>query len=204
MKKLRKILVAGALTGASSLALAQAAAPSMPALGTYPQLPWYIGAGIGMGHLNRSGSDLTGLDNATLDDNDTTYTVRGGWRFSPFGAIELGYYDLGRYDFHGNINRTNIPVDGSARAQSVGISLVGIIPINNFDIYGRIGYAHSELKFSANTDLLNRNRNDRQDEATYGAGVRWTFVRNWALFAEWMKNDRIRVDSYLGGVDFRF
>lgn len=201
MKKLVRILVASALTGVSSLALAQTAPP---ALGTYPQLPWYIGVGIGGGHLNRSGTDLTGLDNAQLDDNDTTYTVRGGWRFSPFGAIELGYYDLGRYHFSGNVSGTRIPADGSARAQSVGLSLVGIIPINNFDIYGRIGYAHSELKFSANTDLLNRNRNDRQDEATYGAGVRWTFARNWALFGEWMKNDRIRVDSYLGGVDFRF
>ena len=46
--------------------------------------------------------------------------------------------------------------------------------------------------------------NDRQDEATYGVGARWNFSRNWGLFAEWMKNDRIRVDSYLAGIDFRF
>jgi hypothetical protein len=34
--------------------------------------------------------------------------------------------------------------------------------------------------------------------------VRWTFAPNWAVFGEWMKNDKIRVDSYLGGIDFRF
>ena len=95
-------------------------------------------------------------------------------------------------------------VDGSARAQSVGLSLVGIWPINNFDLYGRIGYAHSELKFNANGPINTGNRNDRQDEATYGAGVRWNFTPQWGLFAEWMKNDRIRVDSYLAGIDFRF
>ena len=34
--------------------------------------PWYIGAGIGTGVLHKSGSDLSGLDNAQLDDTDTT------------------------------------------------------------------------------------------------------------------------------------
>jgi len=197
MKKISSKAVAVALFGASSIAFAQA-----PAIGTYPQLPWYIGAGVGSGQLNKSPSDITGLGNATLDDNDTTWTVRGGWRFSPYGAVELGYYDLGRYEFDGT--KFGVPVNGSARARSVGISLVGILPINNFDIYGRIGYAHSELKLNANTELLTGDRDDNQDEATYGAGVRWTFARNWAVFGEWMKNDRIQVDSYLGGIDFRF
>ena len=198
MKKLRSMLVTTALLGASTIAFAQ-----VPVVTTAPP-PFYIGVGAGMGHLNRSASDLTGLNDATLDDNDTTYTVRAGWRFSPFAAIELGYYDLGRYDFHGNRFGSVVPVDGSARAQSVGLSLVGIWPINNFDLYGRIGYAHSELKFNANGPINTSNQNDRQDEATYGVGARWNFSRNWGLFAEWMKNDRIRVDNYLAGVDFRF
>jgi len=196
MNKISRMMIATALLGASTFTFAQAPVMSQP--------PWYIGVGAGMGHLNRSASDLTGLDNATLDDNDTTYTVRGGWRFSPFAAIELGYYDLGRYDFHGTRFGSVGNVDGSARAQSVGLSLVGIWPINNFDLYGRIGYAHSELKFNANGPINTGNRNDRQDEATYGAGVRWNFTPQWGLFAEWMKNDRIRVDSYLAGIDFRF
>ena len=200
MKRLNGgIVVAAALLGASSVTLAQA-----PAFNTAPQLPWYIGAGIGGGHLNRSASDLTGLNNATLDTHETTWTVRGGWRFSPYTAIELGYYDLGRYNFHGTAVGPAVRVDGSARAQSVGLSFVGIIPINTVDIYGRIGYAHSELKFNANGPLNTGNENQRQNEATYGAGVRWTFAPHWAVFGEWMKNDKIRVDSYLAGIDFRF
>jgi OOP family OmpA-OmpF porin len=172
-------------------------------INTAPQLPWYLGVGVGGGTLNRSAGDLTGLDNASVDTHDTTYTVRGGWRFSPFAAVEVGYYDLGRYKFNGTIDGTDIPASGSARAQSVGVSLVGIIPISTVDIYGRVGYAHTELKFNANTDLT-VNENQRQNEATYGAGVRWTFAPNWALFGEWVKNDRVRVDSYVGGIDVRF
>jgi OOP family OmpA-OmpF porin len=199
MNRIVSLAAASLLVGASGAAFGQ-----MPPLNTSPQLPWYIGAGIGAGNLHRSGSDLTGINNAQVDDSDTTFTVRGGWRFSPFFAVELGYYDLGRYKFHGPIEGTNVEASGSVRAQSVGLSLVGILPINTVDLYGRIGYAHSELKFSGNTERVNRSVNDRQDEATYGLGASWTFATHWAVFGEWMKNDRIRVDSYLVGIDYRF
>jgi OOP family OmpA-OmpF porin len=203
MKKHVKILTAMAIAGASSVAFAQQ--PVFPPLGTYPTPQWYFGGGAGQGHLNRSASDLTGLNNATLDDNDTTWTIRGGWRFSPFGAVEIGYYDFGRYKFHGTAFGNFGEVDGSAKAHSVGISLVGILPINQFDLYGRIGYAHSELKFNANGPLGGvANENQRQDEATYGVGGRWNVTPNWGVFVEWFKNDRIRVDSWVGGLDFRF
>jgi OOP family OmpA-OmpF porin len=164
---------------------------------------WYIGGGAGSGNLNKSGQDLTGLSNVTVDDSSTTYTVRGGYRFNPYFALELGYYDLGKYSFTGNAGP--IDVVGTGKAKSYGISAVGILPINpQFDLYGRIGWAESELKVQANTALANATDSDRQSEATYGVGGHWMFSRNVGLFAEWMKNDRIKVDSYLIGIDFRF
>lgn len=203
MKKQRTILAAAVFAGASSVACAQA--PVFPPLGTYPTPQFYFGVGAGTGHLNKSASDLTGLNNATLDDNDTAWTIRGGWRFNPFAAVEIGYYDFGRYNFHGTAVGSFVPVDGSAKAHSVGISLVGILPINQFDLYGRIGYAHSELKFNANGPLGGvANENQRQDEATYGVGGRWNITPNWGVFVEWFKNDRISIDSVVGGIDFRF
>jgi OmpA-OmpF porin, OOP family len=202
------MLSAVLLIGASSV-FAQTPAPapspvSAPAWGTYPKTPWYIGGGAGVGHLDRSASDLTGLNNATLDDNDTSWTVRGGWRFSPYAAVELGYYDFGRYNFTGTAVGNAVPVEGSGKAHSVILSLVGIIPINTVDLYGRIGWAYSELKFNANGPINTANENERQDEAAYGLGARWWFAPNWGVFAEWAKNDRIRVDSYVAGIDFRF
>jgi OOP family OmpA-OmpF porin len=201
MNKFGYISVTAAALAGSSVAHAQFAPPPPPA---YPISPFYIGAGVGQAHLNRSVGDL-GLNDGTLDDNDTSWTVRGGWRFSPYAAVEVGYYDFGRYNFDGNVIGHVGNINGSGKAHSVAISLVGIIPINAFDIYGRIGYAHSELKFNASGPLGGvGNQNDRQDEATYGAGVRWNFHPNWGVFAEWIKNDRIRIDSYVAGVDYRF
>jgi hypothetical protein len=163
----------------------------------------YIGGGAGNGHLNVSGTDLTGLNDAQVDDKDTAYTVRTGFRFHQMMAIELGYYDLGSYAFHGSGIGA---VDGTARAKSFGISFVGILPMQNVDLYGRIGFARSELKVNASTNLIGTpfNSKEKQNEATYGVGARWNFGRNLGVFAEWMKNDKIEVDAYMMGVDFKF
>jgi len=48
------------------------------------------------------------------------------------------------------------------------------------------------------------NRSDTRSEASYGVGGRWNFLPQWGLFAEWMKNDNVKVDSYLIGIDYRF
>lgn len=184
------------LVTALTLAAGLAAAPA------FAQQGWYAGFGLGVGNLNMSGQDLTGLSNAQIDDTDTTYTIRGGYRFHPNFAVEVGYYDLGTYGFSGTIGNT--AVTGSAKAKSYGVSLVAIAPMGQVDLYGRLGWASSELKVNANTALLTASESDRQSEATYGLGARWNFSKNVGVFAEWMKNDRIEVDGYLAGIDFRF
>ena len=83
---------------------------------------------------------------------------------------------------------------------------MGTLPIDHFDLYGRIGFARSELKVNANASLSTTpaNQKDKQNEATYGVGGRWNFMPNLGVFVEWMKNDKINVDSYLIGLDYRF
>jgi OOP family OmpA-OmpF porin len=164
---------------------------------------WYLGFGAGVGNLGKTGQDLTGLDNATIDDSDKTYTIRGGYRFHPNFAVEVGYYDLGKYTYGGRLG--NVDVSGSAKAKSFGLSAVGIAPLApNFELYGRIGIEQSELKANANTTNLTASESDKQTGATYGVGARYLITKQIGLFAEWMKNDKIEVDSYLFGVDFRF
>jgi len=199
--RIRPLLATAALAAALPAA-AQYNYPNYPP-GTSP---WYIGAGVGQGHFGTSGTDLTGLDNAQVEDKQTTYTIRTGWRFNPYYAIEVGYYDLGKYAFHGTTAGGVLDVDGEARAKSVGISLVGFVPMRGFDLYGRIGYARSEIKVNASANLVPTpvNVKEKQNEATYGVGGRWNVGPSWGIFAEWMKNDKIEVDSYVVGVDVRF
>ena len=69
---------------------------------------------------------------------------------------------------------------------------------------GRVGWEESEIKANANTELFTADASDKQSGATYGVGGRWNFSNNMGFFVEWMKNDKIEVDSYLAGIDFRF
>jgi OmpA-OmpF porin, OOP family len=164
---------------------------------------WYVGLGAGIGNLGKTGQDITGLTNSTIDDSDKTYTIRGGYRFHPNVAVEVGYYDLGKYTFSGRSG--SIDVSGSAKAKSFGVSLVGIAPVSqNLELYGRLGIEESEIKANANTANFTASEADKQTGATYGLGARYLFNKNIGVFAEWMKNDKIEVDSYLLGVDFRF
>jgi hypothetical protein len=89
------------------------------------------------GHLGISGQ--TCRPDATVDNTETTYTIRTGWRF------------------HHPSSRSRSATTTSAstptaprqhrrpgESKSVGGSLVGILPMNQFDLYGRIGYARTE------------------------------------------------------------
>jgi OOP family OmpA-OmpF porin len=184
-------------------ALVLAVLGAAPAMAQTTSGNWYLGLGAGVGDLDRSGVDLAPLANPQLDDTDTTYTVRGGYRFSPYFALELGYYDLGKYAFSGGVGSTT--ATGSVKAKSWGLSAVAIAPFTDaFDIYGRVGIAQSELKANAGVLGLTLDEQDKQTEATYAVGGRWNATKELGVFAEWMKNDKIKVDSYLFGVDFRF
>jgi len=169
---------------------------------------WYVGVGAGQGTLNTDSNAFNNVNNISVGSKESTYTVRGGWRFTPFTAIELDYFDLGKYDFHARPVGTTANIDGEAKAKSYGASFVGIIPLNQFDLYGRIGWVRTKTEVNAsNSGGLSTspfNTSDTRSEATYGVGGRWNFVPQWGVFAEWMKNDNVKVDSWLIGVDFRF
>jgi len=180
-----------------------AATVAAPALAQPFAPSWYAGAGFGRGNLNINGTDLTGLNNATVEDNGTTWGVNLGWRFHPNFAVEGGYYDLGKYDFAGRAGIVN--VTGDAKVESYSLSLVAIAPLSpQFDMYGRIGYAHSKFKFAANGPINSAFAADTQEEATYAIGGHWWFTRQVGLYAEWMKNDKTEIDNYMAGIRFRF
>jgi OOP family OmpA-OmpF porin len=183
------------------IALAALVAASFSAAPSFAQ-SWYIGGGIGRGNLDVTGSEL-GLPNGSVGDSATTYTLRGGYRFSPNFAVEAAYYDLGEYDFSGSIG--SVSVAGTAKAKAFAINAVGILPVSEaFDLYGRVGYGTAELKANASALGFVANDKDNQSGAFYGVGARWNVSKSWGVFAEWMKADKIEVDSYLVGIDFRF
>ena len=187
MKKILTAIIAVAALAFSAPSLAQS---------------WYTMVGIGYGDANFNGNDL-GLNNGTVDNTDTTYSLRLGYDINKNFALEIGYANLGKYSFSGYEGATQIT--GSAKANSFDVSLVGTLPFTaQFSGYARIGVARSERKANANTTSETANQNYTKTEATYGVGGRYAFDRAWGMYAEWSKNDQIKVDNYTLGVMFRF
>jgi hypothetical protein len=62
---------------------------------------WYAGVDIGQAELSRSATGEV----ADFDNKSTSYTLRGGYRFSRFYALEAGYSDLG--EWHGSLDPLN-------------------------------------------------------------------------------------------------
>jgi len=57
----------------------------------------------------------------------------GGYRFNPYFALEVGYYDLGTYAFSNNDGVVPSPVRPRQVLRHLG---GGILPMNQFDLYG--------------------------------------------------------------------
>ena len=131
----------------------------------------------------------------------SVWAARLGARLSPNFAVDAGYEDLGKY----NVTPSAIGVSGgSVKASSWGVSLVAIAPLQQFDVYGRVGYARTESKatFSIPGEG-SASTSERQNEAFYGVGGRYNWA-NFGVFVEWNKHDKVDINYVLLGVQARF
>jgi hypothetical protein len=167
---------------------------------------WYVGAGLGQGYSTIFQSGIQGVEPANYDRHDSVYTIRGGYRFGPALAVEAAYQDLGEYTL--TVNGGDAVTTQRARAKSYGVSVVAIAPWDRLDIYGRIGYARTELEQSGSssgpTNVFIASSSGRTSEAVGAVGLRWWAVPNVGLFAEYQKHDKLEVDSWFAGLDYRF
>ncbi len=131
----------------------------------------------------------------------SVWAARLGARLSPNFAVDAGYEDLGKY----NVTPSGIGVSGgTVKASAWGVSLVAIAPLQQFDVYGRVGYARTESK--ANFSVPGEGTfgsKDRQNEAFYGVGGRYNWA-NFGFFVEWNKHDKVDINYWLLGVQARF
>ena len=165
---------------------------------------WYIGAGIGQGSVDFPNVPAS----LSADEKDTVYQVRVGYRFHPNLGVELGYYDMGEYSVSGGSGDNRITAGADAR--SLGLSLVGTIPLDRFDLYGRLGYARSEvsaidgLAFRQAFGFGGFSQRARENEWFGALGGRFNVTREVGVFAEYQHHDKLEVESFFVGVDLRF
>ena len=123
-------------------------------------------------------------------------------RLHRYFAIEAAYHWLGKFDIA--VADSGVILPATARARSYGAALVGILPVDRFDLYARAGYARTEVKSDSATASSTITGHDRFNEAYYGAGVRWNVNTQVGLFAEYQRNDKLELDAWYAGMQWRF
>jgi hypothetical protein len=189
MKKMNQLALAAFVAAGFS---------ASPAFAQWSDGRWYVGVGAGQGTLKDSDADFV-----TTDKKQTVYTGRIGYLMSRYLAVEGAYYDLGDYPFRNVV--LGVPITGSTKASSWGVAVVGILPVADvLEAYGRIGYARSELKASLRGGGVSASDKSRDNEAYYGVGARYMFGPQMGVFAEWTKHDKLKIEHWMLGAEFRF
>lgn len=146
--------------------------------------------------INQSGLFVTSAS-SSLDDSDTTYGVFVGYRFLPFLAAELAWFDMGTASYSGSgivsdgLFSAQLDVDAEAEVSGPALSLLGIYPINDrWEVFGRAGvlFAETELSFSASFPGLaseSASVSTDTEELLWGAGIAYNFNSNVGVRVEY-------------------
>ncbi|WP_296446761.1 outer membrane beta-barrel protein [Rhodoferax sp. UBA5149] len=156
--------------------------------------------GLNAGQSNFSLGDGTGLFGS--DSRDTAYSLYAGNYFNNNFGLEFGYTDFGR------VNRAG----GSTRADGIGMSLVGKLPLGDaFNLLGRIGtiYGRTNVASQAGSGIV------AGDESGFGlslgVGAEYMFNPQWSAVLQYDAHDlnfiggsRERISITTLGMRYRF
>jgi OOP family OmpA-OmpF porin len=186
----------------AALGVTSCIAVSAPALAA--DEGFYVGASVGVTSLDVDGGDL-GLTNASFDDNDTGYKVFLGYDFNKNWGVELGYADLGQYDFTGNFGAVN--VRGDIDVTAAYLTAVGTYPINNeFAVFGKLGAYYGDADATASAGTISASDSGSDTNVLFGLGVKYNFTKQFAVRGEWERfhDSDFPVDLFSVGVAFKF
>lgn len=168
---------------------------------------WYIGAGIGRSQasidedrLSRSlmagGSTSVAFDSR---ERDTALKLYLGKQLNKNFALELGYFDLGKFGFDA-VTVPRSTLNGEASFRGVNLDLLAQLPLSErFSVYGRLGMHYTQARdhFTGNRlyAVTNPNPSERKLNAKAGLGLEYKFSEALAMRAE---VERYRVNDAVG------
>jgi OOP family OmpA-OmpF porin len=145
---------------------------------------FYAGAGVGQSFV----------DEQNYDDEDTAFSVFGGYQFNKYFGLEAGYADFGKIEAEG--------FGPELEADTAYLTAVGSLPITeNFSAYAKAGFHNwnldAELPGLVDDD-------DSGTDPTYGLGVQYRFTDHVALRGEYSRFEIDDVDADLAQLQVRF
>ncbi len=146
---------------------------------------FYAGAGVGQSFV----------DEGNYDDEDTAYSLFGGYQFNRYFGLEAGYADFGKLEPRGN--------GPDLEASSVYLTAVGTLPItDHFSAYAKAGIQRWDLDKAVPSVV--GNADDSGTDPTYGVGVQYRFTDHVALRGEYSRFEVEDTDLDLAQIQVRY
>lgn len=150
------------------------------------QQPWYVGASIGQ---NNYSTDVQCV--GTCDKTDTMFKVFGGWMFNPYFGVEVAYGAFGTMKINAQEQGVNLMAEMKSSAFS-GF-LVGQYPIDNFRLFGKLGFAYVDSKVTLTLPpqaatggvQYSADDSDNSTEFAWGVGATYMFNKNLGVRLEY-------------------
>lgn len=172
--------------------LAGLALLSCAGVSTAQDSPIYIGGSAGQ----------ASVDEGIVDDDDTAFKIFGGYGFSEYFAIEIGYADLGSFTARPITAPPGLTFDFDV--STVYANAVGLIPFTrNFYGFAKVGVNRWDADIAI-ADLTGDD--DSGTDLTAGIGVQYLLNNQFGLRGEFerFEVDDADIDLWSFGVLFRF
>jgi OOP family OmpA-OmpF porin len=179
---------------AAVLALAISAAASATESG------FYLGANYGQSMFSVEQGEIgifAVTTSSSIDDSDTAWSISAGYRFNPYLGVELAYRDLGQVTIV-ETGTSSFPtlsgrINGSVGATGTSVVLVGTLPFNKFEFFGKLGamFAKTDLDVLVTitqggvTQSGSDGTSANTTETVAGLGVGYSFTDHVYMKLEW-------------------
>jgi OOP family OmpA-OmpF porin len=160
-------------------------AASLASGAAFAQVGPYVGASIGMS--NYSTEECFG----DCDKTDIGGKIFGGYMFTPYigGEVMYGSFGKAKVGFTDIVNGVPVTANGEFKSSGWAAFLVGQYPIDNFRLFGKLGFARldNELSITATSGPFGAaaDDSDSSTEFAWGLGATYMFNKNLGVRAEY-------------------
>lgn len=195
-KALAAMLVGAGLFAVSAASMAQAQAGR-----------FYVGGSFGQAELSDFCSDMDFLVAgigavASCDEKDSAWKFFGGYRVNPNFAVEASYIDFGEVSARGQT--FGVPFSVRASATAWGVAALGILPVGQLSLFGKMGLLMTDAKASASGIGGSFSDSETDTGLHIGFGAMVDVTPAFSIRAEWEREDENEIDMMTLGIQVRF
>lgn len=144
--------------------------------------------------------DTDDVDTDLIEEDADAYKIILGYEYPSFWGFELGYVDLGEYEFGEGIGEAD-PL-GSVESSGWTVAITGRFPIGQyFAIFGKVGYFFWEADVQGATNVWDL-VGDGEDPF-YGAGLQVKFGQSFSVLGEYERFEAEELKSDLFSLGLR-